>query len=216
MKVSDLVNVVAKAAGFDEPRVKLYARYLRENGILPTGGRGLSAASVKPEHALDLLLALSVSETAADAARKLKNYYVLIDERGPMATRRQDVEAARNSIKQRLSPMPESFSPDWFIDDFRSAFGNMIRAEADQNALSNFTGKLSKYSPNHIFVKIQWPFPLAKFVIRAPEFGSADAIIIYGGTVSGEPAEYEEGPREQSVTFLTSVLLDIGKAFRNA
>jgi hypothetical protein len=64
--LSELVDVVAAMGGLEPVTVNLFARSIREAGLIATGGRGSSAATMSPKDAANLLIAINASGTARE------------------------------------------------------------------------------------------------------------------------------------------------------
>jgi hypothetical protein len=72
--LSQLVDTIADVEGIDPATAKLVARYIREAGLITTGGRGLSAAPMDFHDAANLLIGMNAATKAADAARIVSLY----------------------------------------------------------------------------------------------------------------------------------------------
>lgn len=68
MFIGDLCKVVAQATGVGEQTVAMYARVLREAGLLTTGARGVNAPHMKAIDAARLLIAMMATEKPSRAA----------------------------------------------------------------------------------------------------------------------------------------------------
>ena len=73
-RVSELVEVTAKATRLPRNLVALYARRLVDNGILPKG-RGSRSGWAQPEHAAALLIALWATDQPIDGPAKVRSYF---------------------------------------------------------------------------------------------------------------------------------------------
>lgn len=218
MKLSRLIGTVADAGGYPLGEVQNVARHLREAKLLPSGGRGLAAADVEPEHALDLLIGLTIAETAADAPRKVAGFYRLVDEVSPNATgtfSEASAEKVLESVERSLGRATKWFAPSLLSTTMRTAFGNLIRAEVAENSISNFVQQsLPNRFRREIFLVVSWPLPQAIVKFRAPEFDDEDRTVLFGGSMKGRPADYLDLPREHRVAFQTRVIKSIADAFR--
>jgi hypothetical protein len=67
MKSSAFIKIVADAYRVEEKTVTLYARLMREAGLLTTGSRGINAPHMHPRDAVRLTIALLATSTAAHA-----------------------------------------------------------------------------------------------------------------------------------------------------
>jgi hypothetical protein len=67
--LSELVDAIAAVEGIDPATVTLIARYVREAGLISTGGRGPSAAAMGLSDAANLLIGVNATTTAAESAR---------------------------------------------------------------------------------------------------------------------------------------------------
>ena len=75
--LSELVDTLAEVEGMDRASLYLIARYIREEGLITTGGRGPSAATMSVSDAANLLIAANASESAASAAKTTRVYRAL-------------------------------------------------------------------------------------------------------------------------------------------
>lgn len=64
----ELVQTIARVAGIQEETISWCARNLREVGLITKGGRGRSAAKMKPEDATNLLLGVMAASKVSEAA----------------------------------------------------------------------------------------------------------------------------------------------------
>lgn len=69
MKSSAFIKIVADAYRVEEKTVTLYARLMREAGLLTTGSRGINAPHMHPRDAVRLTIALLATSTAAHAVQ---------------------------------------------------------------------------------------------------------------------------------------------------
>jgi len=72
--LSDLVAVTAKVEGLDPGSVALYARHMREAGLIKTSGRGTSAAVMGLPDAANLLIGVNAAKSAAEAPRAIRQF----------------------------------------------------------------------------------------------------------------------------------------------
>jgi hypothetical protein len=72
--LSDLVAVTAKVEGLDPGSVALYARHLREAGLIKTSGRGSSAAVMGLPDAANLLIGVNTAKSAPEAPRAIRQF----------------------------------------------------------------------------------------------------------------------------------------------
>jgi hypothetical protein len=75
--LSELVEAVAEVEGMDPSTVALFARTVREAGLIRTGGRGLSAAQMSCVDAANLLIAVNASLSVRDAPNTVATFRVL-------------------------------------------------------------------------------------------------------------------------------------------
>jgi hypothetical protein len=73
-RLSDLVEAVAHAEGMDAATVALFARTVREAGLIRTGGRGLSAAKMNVSDAANLLIAVNASMSVRAAPETVRSF----------------------------------------------------------------------------------------------------------------------------------------------
>jgi len=72
--LEQLVEVVANREGMDPATVRLIARYVREAGLIRTGGRGLSAYQMEYTDAANLLIGVNASASAQDAPAAVRRF----------------------------------------------------------------------------------------------------------------------------------------------
>jgi hypothetical protein len=72
--LTELVKTVAKVEGMDPATVGLFARAVREAGLIATRGRGASAAKMDFMDAANLLIAVNASDMARDAPITVRTY----------------------------------------------------------------------------------------------------------------------------------------------
>ena len=72
--LSDLVAVTAKVEGLDPGSVALYARHMREAGLIKTGGRGTSAAVMGLPDAANLLIGVNTAKSAPEAPQAIRQF----------------------------------------------------------------------------------------------------------------------------------------------
>lgn len=75
--LSDLVAMTAKVEGLDPGSVALYARHLREAGLIKTSGRGTSAAVMGLPDAANLLIGINTAKSAPEAPRAIRQFRAL-------------------------------------------------------------------------------------------------------------------------------------------
>jgi len=74
MKSSAFIKIVADAYKVEEKTVTLYARLMREAGLLTTGSRGINAPHMHPRDAVRLTIALLATSTAAHAVQMYQRF----------------------------------------------------------------------------------------------------------------------------------------------
>lgn len=74
MKQSAFIKIVADAYGVEEKTVTLFARLMREAGLLTTGSRGVNAPHMHPRDAVRLTIALLATSTAAHAPKMYQRF----------------------------------------------------------------------------------------------------------------------------------------------
>jgi hypothetical protein len=77
LTISELVALVASQLHLPERDIALYARRLREAGLLPTS-KGRSFAALEPVHCARLVVAILASDQAANAPTEVSNYEELV------------------------------------------------------------------------------------------------------------------------------------------
>lgn len=70
---SELVEAIADATGIEHATMTRYARFAREAGLLSQSGRGNSAAQMRPNDAVNLLICLLANGIAQEAATYVRN-----------------------------------------------------------------------------------------------------------------------------------------------
>lgn len=78
MTPGQLIQAIATATGKPEATVRVYARTLREEGMLTTGARGVNAPDMQPEDAAKLLLALLVIDKPSKSREAVRDFGGLI------------------------------------------------------------------------------------------------------------------------------------------
>jgi hypothetical protein len=72
--LSDIVAVTAKVEGLDPGSVALYARHMREAGLIKTSGRGTSAAVMGLPDAANLLIGVNTAKSAPEAPQAIRQF----------------------------------------------------------------------------------------------------------------------------------------------
>jgi hypothetical protein len=75
--LTDLVEAVARVEGMDTATVALFARTVREAGLIRTAGRGLSAAHMNFVDAANLLIAVNASMSVREAPTTVRIFRAL-------------------------------------------------------------------------------------------------------------------------------------------
>src|SRR5262249_2541293 len=75
--LSELARTIAQVEGLEEATVNLIGRYVREDGLIATGGRGTSAATMTARDAANLLIAVNATTVAVDAPNTTRTYRAL-------------------------------------------------------------------------------------------------------------------------------------------
>lgn len=74
MKSSAFINIVAEAYRVEEKTVTLYARFMKEAGLITSGARGVNAPHMHPRDAVRLTIALLATGTAAHAVQMYQRF----------------------------------------------------------------------------------------------------------------------------------------------
>ena len=129
--LSDLVAVTAKVEGLDPGSVALYARHMREAGLIKTSGRGTSAAVMGLPDAANLLIGVNTAKSAPEAPRAIGQFrdlhaYDFRSETDPRPER--DWGALGDAIEQLIMAsgigrIPEPFFGNLNLD-LQEAFSN--------------------------------------------------------------------------------------------
>jgi hypothetical protein len=120
--LSDLVVVTAKVEGLDPGSVALYARHMREAGLIKTSGRGTSAAVMGLPDAANLLIGVNTAKTAPQAPPAVRLF--------------RDLHAFE--FRSEADPRPES---DWGA--LGDAIEELIRASGIDRIPEPFFGTLN-------------------------------------------------------------------------
>jgi hypothetical protein len=75
--LAQLVETIAVWEGIDAATVRLFARNVREAGLITTGGRGPSAGKMTFADAANLLIAVNASKIAREAPEVVREYRLL-------------------------------------------------------------------------------------------------------------------------------------------
>lgn len=114
-KLSQLVPVVAQALGVPEPTVALYARTLRDAGMISTGGRGPGGAEMTNADAANLLIAVVGSDAiknAPDTVKKFRRIKLWYGDGEATFDYREDAEGTVTGTRRSLTPAPLAFLED--------------------------------------------------------------------------------------------------------
>ena len=74
MKSSAFIKIVAEAYRVEEKTVTLYARFMKEAGLITSGARGVNAPHMHPRDAVRLTIALLATGTAAHAVKLYQRF----------------------------------------------------------------------------------------------------------------------------------------------
>lgn len=74
MKSAPFISLLAKTYHVEEKTLVVYARFLREAGLLTTGARGVNAPNMLPLDAARLTIALLATESPARAVESVKRF----------------------------------------------------------------------------------------------------------------------------------------------
>jgi hypothetical protein len=119
--LSDLVAVTAKVEGLDPASVALYARQIREAGLIKTSGRGTSAAVMGLPDAANLLIGVNTAKSAPQAPAAVRLF--------------RDLHAFE--FRSEADPRPES---DWGA--LGDAIEQLIMAAGTGNIPEPFFGTI--------------------------------------------------------------------------
>ena len=116
--LTDLVDTIAAVEGLEPSAVGLIARYIREAGLITTGGRGGSAAKMNLTDAANLLIGVNATTTATDAAATVSAYrslesYELLTKQDPRTPVRY--AALGEAIEQLVHVTGTGELPDVFL-----------------------------------------------------------------------------------------------------
>ena len=75
--LSSLVETVARVEALDPSTVALFAREIRQAGLIKTGGRGNSAARMDFEDATNLLIAVNTARSIREAPLMVSKFRAL-------------------------------------------------------------------------------------------------------------------------------------------
>lgn len=130
MKLSDLVTHTSIWTGVHRALVESHSRYLREGGLLTTGGRGLAAPDMTTDDKIALLVAVLGCGTARTCAKDLPKLLAL--------------KADRRLSKKDELDRPDFFHRDNLKDALLRMFDN-IHDGTVENWVTNFGNKLDKF-----------------------------------------------------------------------
>jgi hypothetical protein len=118
--LTELVDTIAEVEGLDPSSVALIARYIREAGLITTGGRGPSAARMSFRDAAHLVIGVSAARATQDAAKIVSVYrkleaYRFISQDQP----NEDLKFGTlgEAIKQLLAALAAGELPKIFLND---------------------------------------------------------------------------------------------------
>jgi hypothetical protein len=118
--LTQLVDTVAAVEGLEPSAVSLIARYVREAGLITTGGRGGSAAKMNLADAANLLIGVNATATATDAAETVSTYrnleaysFLTIEEQGRRTATRYGTLG--EAIEQLIDAAGSGELPDAFM-----------------------------------------------------------------------------------------------------
>lgn len=181
---SELVEVIADATGIEHATVARYARFAREAGLLSQSGRGKSAAQMRADDAVNLLICVLANGVAQEAANYVRNAGEMdvyhrdadhLDERHLEAGQRKQLERTlpilfdrEHTFPELLRALVESAIDDWqafeervgdshlhfFCDDFEALVDFVFRPDAAP-ILANPIG--ASFSYNHPIIGCRSP-----------------------------------------------------------
>lgn len=129
MKLSDLVTHTSIWTGVHRALVESYSRYLREGGLLTTGGRGLAAPDMTSDDKIALFVAVLGCSTARTCAKDLPKLLAL--------------KADRTVSKKDEMNRPDFFHCENLKDTMLRMFQNIQDGAAEKWA-TNIGTKLDK------------------------------------------------------------------------
>jgi hypothetical protein len=177
--LSELVNTIAAVEGIDPATAALIARYIREAGLISTGGRGPSAAMMNVRDAANLLIGVNTATAAIEAENMVRAYRELEAKDftpGPPAAARK-YGTFGEAIEQLLIAIRSGYLPDQFMGqgaspELQQSFPSRevkidlkFRRSGDLSAFLGI-GRLlepdlrTALSPQEILAKIRWDISL--------------------------------------------------------
>jgi hypothetical protein len=130
-KLSDLIAALSQLLPMPEQTVAVYARLLRQERLLSTGGRGPGAANMSPDDCARLLLAIMAADQVKDAVEAVERFWSLPVEF--LQTRETQPKAERKN----WLPLPESLSALKEEQSLGSALVGLIAAARDDQLASS-------------------------------------------------------------------------------
>jgi hypothetical protein len=153
--VSELTEVTAKALGYPLPTVRLFARRLREAGLLSEAGRGRGAAQATPLDAARLLIALLATQSPSRAAGCVVDFggLALYDRR----------ESAKMNLTPDIYGLPESHTFEQAVGAIIAGFAQEGFGKAYRAAAASHPRRPGGYSPPVVHVEV-WETLLMGFI----------------------------------------------------
>ena len=123
--LSELVATVAAVEGIEPATVRLIARNIREAGLIATGGRGASAATMSPRDACNLIIAVNASGVIREAVQIVRSFRKLeIDEKEDGRPRRNFGGALETLIEGAINRSLPFYLGVKVPNNISEAFGN--------------------------------------------------------------------------------------------
>lgn len=117
MKPGELTKLIARAYRVEEKTVSVYARWLREAGLLTTGARGVNAPDMTPLDAARLTIALLATDRPAGAVERARRFGAMQIYRVDPYTSGEDLGDLLGdreiTLEQSLAEIIKP-RPDWF------------------------------------------------------------------------------------------------------
>lgn len=230
----ELVKAVAQVLGVPEPTVVVHDRNLAIAGLRTVGGRGRSAAKMRPRDGASLLTVVAASPKVNDTVETLQAYGNLTVGSGRFFARDDDSQDAEGSTDQDKRwnlgslkiPELQNLPPD---HTFLDALTALLEASANETLSEAIKSMVYASDLHPIFysslveVTFRGPLPRVEIHLTLPEFSEVKS---YGGPelndqtsplddiIKEETARAERGDLKHTSTFTLKTILELGKLLK--
>jgi len=190
-----LVTTIAEVEGLGAERVRAIARAMREDRLIATRGRGLSAAAMSDRDAANLLIAVNVADTARMAPAMVRRY-------------------------RRLRTSPRAGSPPFGVelDKLVAAVGTETMADFVSSFVCHASQRsrliAERYEPEDYELEIQFrkPIPEATIYVTAPRGGRPE-VVRFSQTAESSSAIVSD--RTVTIMITHRTILAVGQLLRD-